>query len=43
MHLRAVWPGLAEIKNVTKLPNGGYKFNYVYYMAGMRFEGLGST
>lgn len=40
MHLLAVWPGLVEIKNLKRLPDGGYKFGYVYYMAGMRFEGI---
>jgi uncharacterized protein YndB with AHSA1/START domain len=40
MHLLPVWPGLVEIKNVKKLPAGGYTFGYVYYMAGKRFEGL---
>jgi uncharacterized protein YndB with AHSA1/START domain len=40
-HLVSIWPGLAEITNVKPLPAGGYKFGYVYYMAGMRFEGFG--
>lgn len=41
MHLLAVWPGLTEITNLKTLPAGGYTFNYVYYIAGMRFEGFG--
>jgi hypothetical protein len=40
LHLVPVWPGLAEVTNVRQLPTGGYTFSYVYYMAGMRFEGL---
>jgi uncharacterized protein YndB with AHSA1/START domain len=40
-HLLSIWPRLVEIENVKPLPTGGYKFSYVYYMAGMRFEGLG--
>ncbi len=39
-HLLPIWPGLAEITNVKKLPAGGYTFGYVYYMAGKRFEGF---
>jgi carbon monoxide dehydrogenase subunit G len=41
LHLLPIWPGLTEITNVKKLPTGGYKFGYVYYLAGMRFEGFG--
>jgi carbon monoxide dehydrogenase subunit G len=39
LHLLPIWPGLAEITNVKPLPAGGYTFSYVYYLAGMRFEG----
>ncbi len=41
LHLLPIWPGLAEITNVKPLPAGGYTFSYVYYLAGMRFEGMG--
>lgn len=41
LHFVAIWPGLAEIKHVQSLPTGGYQFDYVYYLAGMRFEGMG--
>jgi len=39
LHLVPIWPGLVEVTNVKPLPAGGYKFGYVYYMGGMRFEG----
>ena len=41
LHLLPIWPGLAEITNVKPLPAGGSTFGYVYYLAGMRFEGRG--
>jgi len=41
LHFVPIWPGLAEVTNVKPLPAGGYKFSYVYYMAGMRLEGWG--
>ena len=34
-----IWPSLIENKDIEQLPNGGYKYNWVYSMAGMRFEG----
>ena len=40
-HFVPIWPGLVEIKQVLSLPTGGYRFDYVYYLAGMRFEGVG--
>jgi carbon monoxide dehydrogenase subunit G len=41
LHFVAIWPGLVEIKYVQSLPTGGYRFDYVCYLAGVRFEGLG--
>lgn len=38
-NLPEIWPSMAEIKDVERLPNGGNKFTYVYNMAGLRFEG----
>ncbi len=35
------WPSLMEVKDVQSLPNGGYRFGWVYKMVGMRFEGTG--
>lgn len=34
------WPGMIEVKDIQPLPNGGFKFGWVYKMAGMRFEGV---
>jgi uncharacterized protein YndB with AHSA1/START domain len=41
LHFVPIWPGLVEIKEVQSLPTGGYRFDYVYYLASMRFEGMG--
>jgi carbon monoxide dehydrogenase subunit G len=41
LHFVPIWPGLVEVKQVQPLPTGGYRFDYVYYLAGMRFEGIG--
>jgi uncharacterized membrane protein len=35
-----IWPSMVENKVLEKLPNGGTKSQYVYKMAGMRFEGI---
>jgi uncharacterized membrane protein len=34
-----VWPSLERVADVERQPNGGYRCNYVYRIAGMRFEG----
>jgi uncharacterized membrane protein len=39
-NLPEIWPSLLENKVVERLPNGGAKSQYVYKMAGMRFEGI---
>lgn len=38
-NLPEIWPSLVENNVVERLPNGGAKTQYVYKMAGMRFEG----
>jgi len=38
-----IWPSMLEVKNVQSLPNGGYRYDWVYKMAGMRFEGQTET
>ncbi|MES0361259.1 MAG: SRPBCC family protein [Anaerolineales bacterium] len=38
-NLPEFWPSLVEVKNVKELPNGGYSWDWVYKMAGMRFNG----
>jgi len=39
-NLLEIWPSLIENKVIERLPNGGAKTQYVYKMAGMRFEGI---
>jgi len=39
-NLPEIWPSLIENKVVERLPNGGTKAQFVYKMAGMRFEGV---
>ena len=34
-----IWPSMIEIKNMQPLPNGLNCYDWVYKMAGMRFEG----
>jgi len=38
-NLPEIWPSLLEVKDVESLPNGGYSYNWVYKMAGIRIEG----
>ena len=38
-NLTQIWPSLMEVKNTQSLANGGYKFEYVYKMAGKLLEG----
>lgn len=38
-NLPEIWPSLVEVKNVKELPNGGYRWDWVYKMAGMNFNG----
>ena len=40
-NLPEFWPNVMEIKDIQLLPNGGYSGQWVYKMAGMRFEGMG--
>ena len=35
-----IWPSMIAATDVTELPNGGHRYNWVYKMAGMQFEGL---
>ena len=34
-----IWPSMIEVKNIKELPNGGYSYDFVYKMAGMRLTG----
>jgi len=38
-YLPEIWPSLVEVKNIKELPNGGYSWEWVYKMAGMKFNG----
>jgi uncharacterized membrane protein len=38
-NLPDLWPSLERITHVERQPNGWYSANYVYRIAGMRFEG----
>jgi len=42
-NLPEIWPSLAEIKDVQKLPSGGNKNRWVYKMAGIRLEGTSES
>jgi uncharacterized protein YndB with AHSA1/START domain len=33
------WPSVVEVRDVESLPGGGFKYRWVYKMAGVRFEG----
>jgi uncharacterized protein YndB with AHSA1/START domain len=33
------WPSVIEVKDVESQPGGGFKYGWVYKMAGVRFEG----
>lgn len=38
-NLPEVWPSMVEVSNVRCEPDGSHSFDWVYKMAGMRFEG----
>jgi ribosome-associated toxin RatA of RatAB toxin-antitoxin module len=42
-HLPEFWPSMVEVKDVRPLPVGGHRFQYLYKMAGVRFEGHTET
>ncbi len=35
------WPSMKEVRDVAPLPNGGYRFNWTYRMAGITVDGSG--
>jgi uncharacterized membrane protein len=43
MHQLEIWPSMQEVKNVQHFPDGGHSFDWVYKMAGLRFEGHTET
>jgi len=38
-NLPDIWPSMIDVKNVTTADGGGYNFDWVYKMAGMKFDG----
>jgi uncharacterized membrane protein len=38
-NLPQIWPSLIEIKNEKLLPNGGYRFRWLYKIFGVRLTG----
>lgn len=40
-NLPQIWPSLIQVRNERLLPNGGYKFQWTYKMAGVVLEGTG--
>jgi uncharacterized membrane protein len=43
-NLPEIWPSMVEVKDVKKTPDGAVSsYNWVYKMAGMRFEGTSET
>ena len=38
-NLPKIWPSLFEVKDVEKLPDGGYRYAWLYNMAGAHFRG----
>jgi uncharacterized membrane protein len=40
-NLPKIWPSLVEIKNEKLLPNGGYRFRWLYKIFGVRLTGTG--
>jgi uncharacterized membrane protein len=42
-HFPEIFPSLIEVKDLEKLPEGGYKYHWVYKLAGFKFEGETET
>ena len=42
-HLPEFWPSMVEVKDIKPLPDGGYRYHWLYTMAGMKFEGESET
>lgn len=41
--LPEIWPSLIEVSNVKTKPDGGHSFDWVYKMAGVKFNGRSET
>ena len=42
-NLPEIWPSMVEVKHITPAPKGGFNFDWVYKMAGMKIEGTSET
>ncbi|MBC7172198.1 MAG: SRPBCC family protein [Polyangiaceae bacterium] len=42
-NLPEIWPSMVEVSNVQRSDDGGHSFDWVYKMAGIRFEGHADT
>lgn len=42
-HLPEIMPGMVEVKDVVALPQGGYRYHWRYWVAGVPFEGVAET
>lgn len=42
-NLPKIWPSIYEIKNVSRLPNGGHAFSWFSNLAGRKVEGRTET
>lgn len=42
-NLPEIWPSMLEVRKVTTNPNGGVDFEWVYKMAGLKFDGASIT
>jgi uncharacterized protein YndB with AHSA1/START domain len=38
-HLPEIWPSLAEVSDVGRLPNGGATYKFIYKISGLRLNG----
>jgi uncharacterized protein YndB with AHSA1/START domain len=38
-HMLEYWPSMVEVRDATQLPNGGWRYHWIYKMAGVRLEG----
>ena len=39
-HLPEIWPSMIEVSDEKTLPNGGKSYNWLYKMAGLKFQGM---
>ena len=42
-NLPEIWPSMVEVKNARSSKHGGYNFDWVYKMGGIRFDGASDT